>query len=246
MKVLVVDDELPARQRLRSMINELDDCIVCAEAVNGSDALARTAELEPDLLLLDVRMPDMDGIEVARHIQQMNQPPAIIFTTAYGEYALPAFDTHAADYLLKPVRKERLGEALSKARRLSRNRNDAQACELGVAAARKQICARIRGNMTLIPVDDVRYFQADSKYITVGYDSGQVLIEDTIKSLENEFSDSFIRIHRNALISIKHIQGLERTADGRCQVCLLGVDERLEVSRRHLSALRRLIRDLHS
>jgi len=242
VKVLVVDDEALARERLCTMLGELGDYSVCGEAANGRQALAEAERSQPDVLLLDIRMPGMDGLEAARHLLALEQPPAIIFTTAFNDYAVAAFETHAVDYLLKPIRRERLAEALENARRLTR----AQAASLQQAArentTRRQICARVRGSLQLLPVEEIRYFQADQKYVTVRTPGSTVLIEETLKSLEEEYPEEFVRIHRNALVASRHLVGLEKDAAGHCRVRLQGVDESLEVSRRHVAAIRQRIK----
>ena len=242
MKVLVVDDEAPARERLRSMLGGIDECNVCGEAANGEEALAAAAAEQPDVMLMDIRMPGMDGMEAARHLLVLEQPPAIIFTTAYSDYALDAFETHAVDYLLKPVRQERLREALENARRLTRAQASALQQSSPAGQTRSRICVRLQGNLQLIPVADIRYFQADQKYVTVRTAEASVLIEETLKSLEEEFSSGFIRIHRNALVAVEYLCGLEKSANGHFSVRLQGVDERLEVSRRHIAAVRKRVR----
>jgi two-component system response regulator AlgR len=246
MRVLVVDDEAPARERLLRMLEPLDSYTVCGEAATGQAALALAAEHQPDILLMDIRMPGMDGLEAARHLLVLEQPPAIIFTTAYSDHALEAFEMHAVDYLLKPVRRERLAEALANARRLTRVQAAAlrQAVEQGTA--RTRICARVRDSLQLIPVEEVRYFQADQKYVTVATPGGQVLIEETLKSLEDEFREQFIRVHRNALVAARFLRGLEKDSSGHYRVLLDGVDECLEVSRRHVADVRQRIKLLQS
>lgn len=244
MNVLVVDDEAPARARLCTLLGGIDGYEVCGDAGNGAEALALVAQSEPDILLMDIRMPGMDGLEAARHLQSLEQPPAIIFTTAYNDYALQAFDTHAVDYLLKPVRQERLMEALQHARRLTR----VQAASLQEAdeqaGERQRICANVRGSLQLIPVEEIRYFQADQKYVTVCTAESRVLIEETLKGLEQEFATRFVRIHRNALVAKRFISGMTKDVDGHLQVQLAGIDRTLEVSRRHISEIRRLVKDL--
>ncbi len=238
MKLLVVDDEVLARQRLVSMIHELGGYDIVGEAGDGKSALLLVDQAQPDVVLLDIRMPGMDGLETARHISRLDTPPAIIFTTAYDEHALEAFSIHAVDYLLKPFRREQLADALTAAQRLTRAQADQISSNVG-ANRRTNICARIRGSLRLIPVSDIRYFKADQKYVTVRYPGGEVLIEEPIKSLEEEFVDQFIRVHRNALVSTVHLNGLEKNDQGQLVVHLQGIDDSIEISRRHLAEVRR-------
>ncbi len=240
MKILIVDDEPPARMRLRGMIERLPDCEVAGEAGNGREAVEFCRQAAPDVVLLDIRMPGMDGIEAAGHLARLDPPPAIVFTTAYDDYALDAFRTHAIDYLLKPVRLEQLAAALAAARRP--NRAQLQALEHGSEDEPGHISARIHGNIRLIPVPEIRYFQAEHKYVTVGHPDGEVLIEDSLVHLEKRFGDRFLRIHRNALVARRYLQALEKQPDGRCHVRLAGTDKTLEVSRRHLPTVRRIMK----
>lgn len=246
MKILVVDDEALARERLCSLLSELPGYTVCGQAGNGREALEQAEQLQPDALLLDIRMPGMDGLEAARHLQALAQPPAIIFTTAYNDYAIAAFEAHAVDYLLKPVRKDRLQEALENSQRLTR----VQATSLQHAdsgnTSRQQVCVRVRGSLQLIPVDEIRCFLADQKYVNLRTANHEVLIEETIKSLETEFVDQFVRVHRNALVAVKYITGLQKSGEGHSQVCLDGLDEPLEVSRRHIADIRKLVKALQN
>lgn len=243
MKVLIVDDEKPARDRLKRMIESLPDYQVIAEASNGNEALIMATASEPDIVLMDIRMPGLDGIQAARHLSEMTQPPAVIFTTAYADHALEAFEAHAVDYLLKPVKKERLQAAIVAARKPNKAQS-AQTNELlGDIERRQHICARVRGSLVLVPIDDIYYFNADQKYVTVRHSGGEVLIEDALKALEIEFGDSFYRIHRNALISLSKVSGLNAENDGH-QVSFHGIDNTLEVSRRHLPGVRKIIKNL--
>jgi len=241
MKCLVVDDEPLARQRLIRLLDASEEWDVCGEAGDGEQTLQEVQQSQPDLVLLDIRMPGMDGLETARHLAQLENPPAVVFTTAYGDHALEAFETQAVDYLLKPIHPERLQQALEKARRLSQTQLQ-QLQQAKAGGSRTHLCARNRGNLELIPLTEVVYLQADSKYVTVRSRTLQILIEESLKSLEEEFTGCFMRIHRNALVAVAAIRGLEKDAQGRCYVVLDGVEERLEVSRRMLPEVRKRIK----
>ena len=243
MKILVVDDEKPARDRLSRMVLDMTQHELVGEATNGVEALGMAQAVEPDIVLMDIRMPGMDGIEAARHISHLDEPPAVIFTTAFADHALEAFETHAVDYLLKPVKKDRLQSAIDAASKPTRAQAAQSSEVLSNLEPRQHICARVRGNLVLVPVDKVYFFHAEQKYVTVRHSEGEVLIEDALKSLEGEFGDRFFRIHRNALVNLAYITGLKTVNDTH----LLGfreIDDALEVSRRHLPAVRKLIKNM--
>jgi two-component system, LytTR family, response regulator AlgR len=239
LKVLIVDDEPPARERLRSLLAEISDVEVVGEAPNGREALSCSHELVPDVVLLDVRMPGMDGLQAARHLNVLEEPPAVIFTTAYDQYAVEAFEAHAVGYLLKPVRKEQLAAALARAGRLTR----AQLQQLARGEARRtHIAARRRDGLQLIPLEQVQYFLADQKYTTVRHLGGEDLIEDSLRLLEEEFGSVFVRIHRNALVAVKFLERIERGTDGQYLVQLRGCPAPLQVSRRMAGELKERFR----
>jgi two-component system, LytTR family, response regulator AlgR len=242
MKLLIVDDEPPARERMRRLLEEIGDCEIVGEAANGLEALASCGETQPDVVLLDVRMPGISGIEVARHIDSLEDPPAVIFTTAYDQYAVDAFETEAVGYLLKPVRKEKLAHALRHAGRISPTRLARVAKSAGLDQRREQICARLGEQLRLIPVADIYYFVADQKYITVRHKGGENLIDESLKSLAAEFSNDFVRIHRNALVAERQISAVERMDDGQYIVRVRDCGTVLQVSRRHAAELLRRIR----
>jgi len=244
MKILIIDDEPLARQRLRQIIGELGLAELIVEGSNGEQALQLCQQHQPEIVLLDIRMPGMDGIEAAQHIMKLEAPPAIIFTTAYDQYALSAFDTHAVDYLLKPIRKERLAEALESAQHLTKAQMQNINVEGQASARRKNISARLGGELRLINISDIRYFLAEQKYVTVRYGEGSVLIEESLRSLEAEFDDLFLRIHRNALVAKKSIGALEKDKSGGHKIRLSDIDETLEVSRRHLPNIRKVMKAL--
>lgn len=241
MKILVVDDEPLAQQRLKQLLSEFEFVETVQLANNGLQAVAECQKEKPDVVLMDIRMPGMDGLEAAQHISQIEEPPAIIFTTAYDEYALDAFNVSAVAYLLKPVRERNLREALEKARSLNHAQINAVKSQ---HEGRTNITAKISGNIKLIPVKDIVYFQAELKYVTVKYRGGETIIEDTLKELQIEFSESFVRIHRNAIVAKKFITGVHRDNQGHSYVVLGGEEKRLEISRRHLSDVKRLISQL--
>ncbi|MDJ0812830.1 MAG: LytTR family DNA-binding domain-containing protein [Woeseiaceae bacterium] len=250
MKVLIVDDEKPARDRLRQLLDDFGDHEVVGEAGNGEDAIALTTRLQPDVILLDIRMPGLDGIETAHHLNAMEQPPAVVFTTAYDEYAIEAFDARAIGYVLKPVRRERLERALDQAGRLSAPVLRELADEPQLDSRRNHVCARLHDELRLIPIEDIRFFNADQKYVCVHHAGGQDLIDDSLKSLEEEFADHFVRIHRSVLVAVDKIEKLEKGADGKTHVVLRNPtldednapDEELTVSRRHVATVRRRLK----
>ncbi len=253
MKVLIVDDEPLARARLARLLEDSDDLDVVAEADNGERAIAACNQHEPDVVLMDIRMPVMDGLEAARHLAVLEQPPVVIFCTAYNDYALQAFETNAVDYLLKPVNRDKLQQALSKAQKLNRVQLNAlletggDSRSLVNTGKRQHISASTSRGIELIPIETIRYFLADQKYTTVHFLKEQVLkeilIDEPLKDLEREFAASFVRVHRNALVSIAHIQGLNKTEQGT-QLRIADVPEGPLVSRRHLAAVRELLQHM--
>ena len=229
MKILIVDDEKPARERLKDLVLEVDAGYELLEAANGLDALRITEEEQPDVVMLDIRMPIMDGLEAAQHMALLTPPPAVVFTTAYDEHALKAFDTNAIDYLLKPIRLERLQTALDRARVIQRARLTAVQ---GTSQMRTHIGAIIQGKLQLIPVREIRYFKAEQKYVTVYWPGHEALIDDSLRVIEEEFGGLFLRVHRNALVAVAHIESLEKGDDGTYLVSLRDTPEKLPVSRR--------------
>lgn len=244
MNILIVDDEPLARQRLIGLVQDLNGFEACANASNGKDALRLAQELKPDVVLLDIRMPGMDGIETAHHMNRLSKPPAIIFTTAFTEHALKAFETHAVDYLLKPIKQDRLHEALNAAVRLTKPQLEQLKYIDEQPKIRTHICVKTRGSLELVPIESIRYFLADHKYVTLRTDDHECLIEESLKSLENEFDHLFTRIHRNALIADQFMNGLEKNAEGHCVITIMGIEERLEISRRHLPHVRKKIKNM--
>lgn len=232
MKILIVDDEPPARDRLKRLIEELAGCECAGEAGNGAEAITLVGRLAPDVVLMDIRMPGMDGVEAAQHLSRLDEPPAVIFVTAYDEYALRAFEAQAVGYLLKPVRREKLADTLQRAARLTKPQLAALARHAVPAQRRTHLSVRLRGELRLIPIEEVLYFLADQKYVTVRHAGGEELIEESLRSLEEEFAPDFVRIHRNALVAARHIASIERSGEGQYAVRLRGYAAELPVSRR--------------
>jgi len=202
---------------------------------------------QPDVILLDIQMPGMNGLVCAEQLSQLNPRPAIVFCTAYDQHALEAFKSQAQAYLLKPIDPQELEQVFKQLTQLTQAQLSAlpnPTLLQDLKTQRHQIAAKTYRGVELIPVENIYYFLADQKYVTVRHKNGSVLIDETLKELETEFADQFIRIHRNALVSIAYLDGLELVSSGQYQVRLRGLDERLSVSRRHLSTLRERIHQL--
>ncbi|MEM7218250.1 MAG: LytTR family DNA-binding domain-containing protein [Pseudomonadota bacterium] len=242
MQILIVDDEQLARDRLVRMVNDLDDHAVVGEAGNGVQAVQLAERMVPDVVLLDIRMPGMDGLEAARHLLELEQPPAVVFCTAYEEHAIEAFDVQAVGYLLKPVRREDLARVLGATTRV--NKAQLESLRDDGQKRRTHISARTRRGIELVPVHEVCYFQADQKYVTARHISGELIIDEPLRDLENEFGELFIRVHRNALVASRAIEGIERDEDGKHRLRLKQIDETLEISRRHVANVRKYVRTL--
>jgi two-component system response regulator AlgR len=248
LRLVIVDDEAPARRRLREL---LDDCasalplVVVGEAASGREALGLLGSTPAELVLSDIHMPDMDGIELARHLLKLALPPVIIFTTAYHEHAIAAFEVHAIDYLVKPVRVQRLLTALQKVPRL-KPLSGAKLDRLP-AAARRFLSVTERSRVVLVPIEDIVYLKAELKYITIRTAEREYLLEESLTKLEEEFGERFIRVHRNCLVARDAIRGFERRVsaegDAHWEVLLRGVSEALPVSRRQQFIVREIGRD---
>lgn len=235
-RILIVDDEAPARARLKHLLGDIVGAFpyrLVGEAADGVAALDMLAQHPADIALVDIRMPRMDGIELAQQLAGLPQPPAIVFVTAYDEFALKAFELAAADYLLKPVRAPRLLEALGKARRLMPGSALLKAL---APAARTRLRVVERGRVILVPVEEILYLRAEQKYVAARTREREYLLEESLARLESEFVERFVRIHRNCLVAQEAVSGVVREAEGSEEahwaLCLKQVPERLPVSRR--------------
>ena len=239
--VLIADDEPLARERIRRLVEALSGYRVCGEAADGDETLKQVAQLDPDILLLDIRMPGMDGMEAADRLSQLSNPPALIFCTAYDHYALQAFDVQAIAYLLKPVRKETLADALARAGRV--NRVQLQTLNGQASQSPEQLAVRTHRGTELIDLSEILYCEADQKYVTIHHSRGETVCDYTLKDLENSYSRVLLRTHRHTLVGVRFIQGLKRTSDGQNLVVLRDGQGELPVSRRHASNVRQWLQE---
>jgi two-component system, LytTR family, response regulator AlgR len=246
IRIFIADDETPARERLKELLQDIAGdvpSVVAGEAPNGIEALERLPSSGAQVLLLDIRMPGMDGLELARHVSALDNAPAVVFVTAHDKHAIEAFELNALDYLLKPVRAQRLAAALKKALASGAPRRESLA--RAAEAPREYLSVAERNRIVLVPVRDIVFLRAEQKYVTVRTREKEHLIEESLIALEREFSGPFVRIHRNCLVARTAIRGFERTGGGEeeahWQVVLEGVVERLPVSRRQWPAVRELI-----
>jgi two-component system response regulator AlgR len=227
---------------LRSLLAAHARVQVVGEAENGEQALRLCEQQQPDLVLLDIAMPGLDGLQAARHLLDFQPRPAVVFCTAYDEHALSAFDAAAIDYLMKPVRPERLSAALERASTFVAGRTPIS--PLVSTRARTHLCARLRGSLRLIPIEDIRFLQAEEKYVVVHHARGEDLIEEPLKALEDEFHERLVRIHRNCLVARNELVELRRSGDGQFHAVLRNVVQSLEVSRRCVASLREQLRHI--
>ncbi len=240
MKCLIVDDEGLARSRLKHILGDVDESLNVIEADNGKEALAKCNDYEPELVFLDIRMPGISGMEVAQHLTAYEKPPAVIFTTAYNEFALDAFDANAIDYLLKPIRRERLKQALKKLRPFTSELKG----KLPAEEARQHIALTERGKIKLVPIDKIVYFRADNKYVRLRTTKREYVISEVLNALEEELADQFIRVHRNSLVAKSHINRLEKDNDqGKWYVFFRTIEDSIEVSRRQTTNVRKWLRN---
>lgn len=247
LRVLIVDDEAPARARLRDLLGDVaatQPTELVGLAANGVEALRLVEERPVDVVLADIRMPVMDGIELARHLLRLEVAPAVVFVTAYEQHAVEAFELNAVDYLLKPVRAQRLGDALARVRG-RRPQSDATLAGLA-SAARQHFSVSERGRILLVPVADVLFLRAEQKYVTATTAAREYLLDESLVQLEQEFAGRFLRIHRNCLVARAAVAGVERAGehdgDSRWDVLLHGVAERLPVSRRQWPTVKQALR----
>ncbi len=249
MKVLIVDDEPLARSRLRRLLAELPETAQAAvdEAADAAEAWGQIRRLQPDLLLLDIQMPGQTGMELARRIaaDPSLRQPAIVFVTAHEEHALDAFGVSAADYLTKPVRRERLAQAVQRAQRLL-----PAAPPAADATPRLFLTVHERGAMLRLPLQEVLYCRAEDKYTVLRTAQRSHLCDLSLAELEQRFPDFFVRVHRSALVAGPAVRSLERPAGGEAEdsdsavwtLHLHGVDDTLPVSRRRVAAVQAVLR----
>lgn len=239
-RILIADDEPLARDRLRRLAEALPGYSVCGEAADGDSALRAVTRLQPDIVLLDIRMPGADGMDVAAYLSQLERPPAVIFCSAYDHYALQAFEVNASAYLLKPVRREALAAALQRAAKTNRLQHQAFT---GTGAPVGELSVRTHRGTELIDLATVVYCQADQKYVTLHHLHGQTLCDYTLKDLEQNYANQLLRVHRNTLVNTRFIRALHRNSSGQAKLILREGHGELMVSRRHASELRQWLQE---
>ena len=233
MRVLIADDEPLARARLQALLRDCNGAELVGSVDSARAALEALPVLKPTVLLLDIEMPGVDGLALAERIARLTPPPQVIFCTAYAQHALRAYELKAADYLLKPVRIERLREALERARRLHAES----------AAARPHLSGMVRGMRQRVPLDEIIALLADDKYVTVHHSGGTLLIEDSLRTLEQTHPERWLRLHRSCLVPRERLLGLNTLPDGRIVAQLAGSTLQPEISRRNLASVRAWLRN---
>ncbi|PIF77213.1 LytTR family two component transcriptional regulator [Variovorax sp. 54] len=246
LKTLIVDDEALARSRLRTLLRDCSSpaAEVTAEAAQGEEALAHLAAMDLDLVLLDVHMPGVDGIEVARALRSRPDAPAVVFVTAHASHAVTAFELEAVDYLTKPVRAERLQQALQKAERFLKER---RASQPAAEATPESVLIQDRGRAERVPLSEVLYLKSEYKYLTVRTATRSHILDGSLNDFEERYPNRFLRVHRNALVARSAIRALERYDDGEdaegWALRLDSVPEPVAVSRRQLAAVREMLKE---
>lgn len=250
MRVFLVDDEAPARVRMRAVLGDLAAEMpheIVGEAANGAEALAALPGADVHVVLVDIHMPQMSGMELARHLSRLEHGPAVVFVTAHDQYAVEAFEVNALDYLLKPVRAHRLAAALRKAAKAGAPSRDALDRAAQTQGPRRFLSVGERGRILLVPVADILYMRAELKYVTLHAREREYLVEESLTALEQEFGEQFVRIHRSVLVARQAIRGCERATDedgdgAGWALIVDGCSERLPVSRRQWAVVKSLVK----
>jgi two-component system response regulator AlgR len=247
MKILIADDEQPARTRLRHLLQQSGSAVeVVGEASDGDEVLEMCRQLQPDVVLLDIRMPGKNGLQVCKQLSAFSSPPAVILVTAYDEHALQAFDAHAIDYVLKPVHQQRLDAALRKAvvfhsaQQLNTEKNNTN------NNSRTHLTVKDRDTVYLVPITEVIYFKAEQKYVVIRTAKLELLSSESLKNLEQEFEGQFMRVHRNSLVALQYIASLKKQSNGKCFIHFNTINDVIEISRRHLSKARHWLKRHHT
>jgi two-component system response regulator AlgR len=237
IRVLIVDDEAPARARLHRLLERTQQVEVCGEASSGIEALELVDKTRPQLLLLDIRMPEMDGMTLAKKLEEQPNPPLVIFTTAYSDHALEAFGVEAVDYLLKPIRFEHLQQSLQRVqKRIELHSNVLE-------KSPQFLRTTLQGKAELIAINDVLLLQAEQKYVVAYTHDRELIIDASLKQIESRYHNIFVRIHRNALVPVEQLIGVEKDHEGRLFALINGLDKKPEISRRHQVEARKVIKD---
>lgn len=235
LRTIIVDDEALSRKHFKHIAEQVGGMLLVGEAVNVVEARELYQRLQPEVIILDIRLPGTSGLDWARELSELPCPPAVIFSSAYESHALEAFRSGGDGYLLKPVRPDLLRDALAKVSKGSRALRSAAVPN----GERRFLTIKSRRGLTVLPIEDVRYFYADQKYVMAVTEDGERVLDEALRHLETEYSDALLRVHRNALVTIEHVMGLKRLNSGQYQVELQGIEGGPVVSRRHLSEVRK-------
>ena len=242
--VLIVDDERLAVERLHHVLNKIPGYDFVGCAFNGIEAVQKTRLLNIDLILMDIRMPRMDGITAARHIRNMENPPTIVFTTAFAEYSLHAFSIPASGYLLKPITRAKLTEALQNIESVSLRTVSEPAKPRFSSRNEEYICCRHCGEFMLVALSQIYYLKSSTKYTRMYYLNSSSLTERPLKSFLEYYPDRLLSINRATAINRSYLRGLRRTENDQYEVILTKVKEKLAVSRRKLAAVRSCLKQI--
>jgi two-component system LytT family response regulator len=240
IQVVLADDEVLARQKLRRLLREQADLEVVGECATAAETVALVRATQPDVVFLDVRMPDRDGFDVVETLSaepEFNMP-RIVFTTAYDQYAVRAFDVHAVDYLLKPFAPERLQTTLQRIRERGNGAPPAQGAKNGDAG---RIVFRSRGRIVFLPVCEIRWIAAEENYVRIHTEKETHLLRETMARLEEKLNPKlFLRVHRSAMVNLQHVKEVRTEAEGESAVVLLS-GQRIPMSRSYRSRVQNLL-----
>lgn len=234
LRAIIVDDEAPARSELKFLLDELGSVDVVAEAASVREAIEKLKEYQCDVMFLDINMPEANGLQLANALQHLRYPPAVVFVTAYSEFALDAFKVNAIDYLVKPVESDRLAQAVARVQENVALHAQAQHSE--------RIPVEKGGKKILIAIDNIRFVTARDDYAYLQTDTDRYFSTVSLAQLEKRLDGhGFFRVHRGYLVNLAMVEGVEPVSGGTLLLTLNGVEDKIPVSRRRVSALKKAL-----